>query len=152
MQSKKLKNKKKITRKVYFYQCFSLNSLSYSLSFVLLNNAELQAFYRYKVLGNQGIKLIQGNPNLTRKTFYHLIQLTNSQLVNRFNLLYQVTLYQLVDRFLTGRPSQSVLNRLTKSTNFQKLVYFQHLLLNLIFCITPNISLILIKTSYLSGL
>ena len=47
-------------REVYiFIKCFSLNSLSYSFSLVLLNNIDLQVFYRYKVLNNQGIKLIQ---------------------------------------------------------------------------------------------
>ena len=33
---------------------------------MLINNVELQAFYRHKVLDNQGIKLIQENHNLNR--------------------------------------------------------------------------------------
>jgi len=45
---KKLKNKKKIERKVYFYYVF----LSYSLSLYSINNVELLAFYKYKALNN----------------------------------------------------------------------------------------------------
>jgi hypothetical protein len=46
------KQKKRLKGRYTFNKCFSLKSLSYSLYFMCVNNAKLQAFYRYKILDN----------------------------------------------------------------------------------------------------
>jgi hypothetical protein len=80
-----------------------------------LNNAELQAFYRHKLLDNQEIKLVQENPNMNKN--YILV----TELVNHFSTSNCFNLFYLI--FVS--TGQLIPNRSTSLTNFQKLIYFQ---------------------------